>query len=221
MAGGGGTGRALLSLSLSFSSSSVLFSRTLFSYARARPFLPRVYLGFNRTRCLSTAPAAEAEQASQSLRHSVLLERLRVRHLKDAVKRTLSSPASPAPVAAAVEKKKEKKSVMASSFEQLGLSEEVMGAVKEMGISVPTEIQCIGVPAVLEGRSVVLGSHTGSGKTLAYMLPIVQVFLTDPFSFYLRILSFSQVNLHELLEFFSFSFFYLNVSDKKINLSSV
>lgn len=61
------------------------------------------------------------------------------------------------------------------SFEELGLSDEVMGAVKEMGISVPTEIQCIAVPAILEGKSVALGSHTGSGKTLAYMLPIVQV----------------------------------------------
>lgn len=60
-------------------------------------------------------------------------------------------------------------------FEELGLSQEVMSAVREMGIEVPTEIQCIGIPAVLEGRSVVLGSHTGSGKTLAYMLPLVQV----------------------------------------------
>lgn len=50
-----------------------------------------------------------------------------------------------------------------------------MAAVREMGIVVPTEIQGIGIPAVLEGKSVVLGSHTGSGKTLAYMLPIVQV----------------------------------------------
>lgn len=62
-----------------------------------------------------------------------------------------------------------------SSFSELGLSEEVMAALQEMGISVPTEIQCIGIPAVLEGQSVLLGSHTGSGKTLAYMLPIVQV----------------------------------------------
>ncbi|XP_008793486.2 DEAD-box ATP-dependent RNA helicase 39 [Phoenix dactylifera] len=172
MAGGGGTGRALLSLS--FSSSSVLFSS-----ARARPSLPRVYLRSNRTRCLSTGPAAEAEQDTQSLRKSLLLERLRVRHLKDTAKRTPSSPASLAPVTAPVEKKKEKKSVMASSFEELGLGEEVMRAAKEMGISVPTEIQCIGVPAVLEGRSVVLGSHTGSGKTLAYMLPIVQLMRRD------------------------------------------
>lgn len=64
---------------------------------------------------------------------------------------------------------------MVSSFWELGLSKEVMGALGEMGISEPTEIQCIGIPAVLEGKSVVLGSHTGSGKTLAYLLPLVQV----------------------------------------------
>ncbi|RVW41440.1 DEAD-box ATP-dependent RNA helicase 39 [Vitis vinifera] len=40
-------------------------------------------------------------------------------------------------------------------------------------------IQYIGVPAVLEGRSVVLGSHAGSGKTLAYMLPLVQLLRGD------------------------------------------
>lgn len=68
---------------------------------------------------------------------------------------------------------------MAGSFEELGLEEEVMGAVREMGISVPTEIQCIGVPSVLEGKSVVLGSHTGSGKTLAYLLPLVQLLRRD------------------------------------------
>ena len=40
-------------------------------------------------------------------------------------------------------------------------------------------IQCFGAPAVLEGRSVALGSHTGSGKTLAYMLPLVQLLRRD------------------------------------------
>ncbi|KAF3549388.1 hypothetical protein DY000_02002955 [Brassica cretica] len=64
---------------------------------------------------------------------------------------------------------------MADNFEELGVSSEVMGALKEMNIEVPTEIQCIGVPAVMERKSVVLGSHTGSGKTLAYLLPIVQL----------------------------------------------
>ncbi|PKI58066.1 hypothetical protein CRG98_021559 [Punica granatum] len=54
-----------------------------------------------------------------------------------------------------------------------------MGAVREMGIEVPTEIQCIGIPSVLEGKSLVLGSHTGSGKTLAYLLPLVQLLRRD------------------------------------------
>lgn len=56
-----------------------------------------------------------------------------------------------------------------------------MSALGEMGISKPTEIQCVGVPAVLAGTSVVLGSHTGSGKTLAYLLPLVQV--SPPFQY--------------------------------------
>ncbi|KAB5557351.1 hypothetical protein DKX38_008260 [Salix brachista] len=76
-------------------------------------------------------------------------------------------------------KKSKKGKKIAGSFEELGLSEEVMGAVKEMGIEVPTEIQCIGIPAALDGKNVVLGSHTGSGKTLAYMLPLVQLLRRD------------------------------------------
>lgn len=68
---------------------------------------------------------------------------------------------------------------MAECFEELGVTVEVMGVVREMGIELPTEIQCIGIPAVLDGKSVVLGSHTGSGKTLAYMLPLVQLLRRD------------------------------------------
>lgn len=63
-------------------------------------------------------------------------------------------------------------------FGHLGLSDEVMEAVKELGLADPTEVQAIGIPAVLAGENVAMASHTGSGKTLAYMLPIVQVFPT-------------------------------------------
>ncbi|CAL9090552.1 unnamed protein product [Musa acuminata var. zebrina] len=186
MACGGATGKALLSSS----SSSLFFSRTLFSYNKPR-FPPplRVFPGFTRALCLSTAPTAIAttdeEPAPQPLRHCLLLERLRLRHLRDQSKgidqgRAPISPSLPRPANVAVKKeRKEKKRGSASSFEEMGLGDEVMGAVKEMEISVPTEIQCIAVPAVLEGKSVVLGSHTGSGKTLAYMLPIVQLMRQD------------------------------------------
>lgn len=82
--------------------------------------------------------------------------------------------------AEAKRKKKGKKEMensvkTASTFEELGLDEEVIKALEEMQIENPTEIQCMGIPAVLQGQSIVMGSHTGSGKTLAYMLPIVQV----------------------------------------------
>jgi superfamily II DNA/RNA helicase len=63
----------------------------------------------------------------------------------------------------------------------LGLSDEVMEAVKELGLTEPTEVQAVGIPAVLAGENVALASHTGSGKTLAYMLPIVQV-LSSPWT---------------------------------------
>ncbi|KAF8404478.1 hypothetical protein HHK36_009363 [Tetracentron sinense] len=181
---GGGTGRTLLSISLS----SNLLSHTLFSpgkrYPLSRASQCRVFLGF-RPLCSATPTAAEPDQVFQPMRHSILLEKLRIRHLKDNAK----TPQIKTPSIHAVEKdgedgskkflKKSNTTKVFGSFEELGLIEEVMGAVQELGISVPTEIQGLGIPAVLEGKSVVLGSHTGSGKTLAYMLPLVQLLRRD------------------------------------------
>ncbi|CAA6660869.1 unnamed protein product [Spirodela intermedia] len=180
MGGGGGTGRALLSLS--FSSS--IISRSIFSAARV-PSARRSSLGFRGVVCVSTATTVtDPQPAALPPRHSILLERLRTRHLKDAANNPPSRKAPPSSLrnsAEAVEVKKSsrEKINVVSSFSELGLNDELMGALGEMGISVPTEIQCVGVPAVLEGKSVVLGSHTGSGKTLTYMLPLVQLIRRD------------------------------------------
>ena len=57
----------------------------------------------------------------------------------------------------------------------LGLSDELLGAVRELQLGVPSEIQRLAIPHVLAGKDAVLASHTGSGKTLAYLLPVVQV----------------------------------------------
>lgn len=99
------------------------------------------------------------------------LERLRARQLRDVPKTAPGKSASPA----ANQKSSAKLPALAVSFEELGLSEELMSAVRELGISKPTEVQSLGIPSVLAGENVVMASHTGSGKTLAYMLPIVQV----------------------------------------------
>ncbi|KAE9617468.1 putative RNA helicase [Lupinus albus] len=117
------------------------------------------------------------------MKHSTLLEKLRIRHHKDKLKHPESkkkSLSSNNDSSVEIKKKSfEEKEKLIGSFEELGLNDEVMGSVREMGIEVPTEIQCIGVPAVLQEMSVVLGSHTGSGKTLAYLLPIVQLLRRD------------------------------------------
>ncbi|KAK9901861.1 hypothetical protein M0R45_001919 [Rubus argutus] len=119
-------------------------------------------------------------QISSLYHHSVLLERLRLRHLKNAAKpqsQTNTKPIGPGDDGLGKSANKKKREV--ESFEELGLTEEVMEALREMGIEVPTEIQSIGIPAVLEGKTLVLGSHTGSGKTLAYMLPLAQLLRRD------------------------------------------
>ncbi|XP_058111031.1 DEAD-box ATP-dependent RNA helicase 39 [Magnolia sinica] len=149
------------------------------------PFKSSPLIAFT-PRCFSTTTTTttlDPDLQLQPMRHSLLLEKLRIRHLRDSAKnpqphRTTAS----APVGREkndADKKKKGAAMVFSSFGELGLEDEVMGAVEEMGISVPTEIQGIGIPAVLEGKSIVLGSHTGSGKTLAYMLPLVQLLRQD------------------------------------------
>lgn len=177
--------KTLLTVSLSSS----LFSFSRLSASKRFPLLKlpkptRVFVGF-RPLCstTTTTPSSdiEADQSLEPLKHSILLERLRLRHLKDSVKPPVQRKTNLQSDGLAQKKsdhefhKSQKKKNLVESFEELGLSEELLGAVKELDIEVPTEIQCIGIPAVLEGKSVVLGSHTGSGKTLAYMLPLVQV----------------------------------------------
>jgi ATP-dependent RNA helicase DeaD len=64
--------------------------------------------------------------------------------------------------------------IMTTSFEQLGLMDSLLLALKQEGILEPTEIQQKAIPLALENRDVLGQSETGSGKTLAYLLPIIQ-----------------------------------------------
>ncbi|XP_061356587.1 DEAD-box ATP-dependent RNA helicase 39 [Gastrolobium bilobum] len=176
----GATGRTLFILS--FSSSLTRFSLSHYHVKRF-PFLTlsKPITLLPRFRPLCSITAAPETMDPDQMKHSMLLERLRIRHLKESAKTPEANNPSKKRAASAVEAENEmmKKNKVVGSFEELGLSDEVMGAVREMCIEVPTEIQCIGVPAVLEEKSVVLGSHTGSGKTLAYLLPLVQLLRRD------------------------------------------
>ena len=63
---------------------------------------------------------------------------------------------------------------MTISFNQLGLDESLVAALKQEKIVEPTAIQEQTIPLILENRDIVGQSETGTGKTLAYLLPIFQ-----------------------------------------------
>jgi len=60
-------------------------------------------------------------------------------------------------------------------FAELGLSDIVLSAVKDMGYSTPTPIQSKTVPIILTGADVIGTAQTGTGKTAAFALPIVNM----------------------------------------------
>jgi ATP-dependent RNA helicase RhlE len=59
-------------------------------------------------------------------------------------------------------------------FRELGLNEEIISAIAEMGYTEPTPIQRESIPLVLAGRDVVAAAQTGTGKTAAFALPLMQ-----------------------------------------------
>ncbi len=60
------------------------------------------------------------------------------------------------------------------SFDQLGLTPELLRAVADQGYTEPTPVQAAAIPLVLAGRDVLAGAQTGTGKTAAFVLPILQ-----------------------------------------------
>ena len=61
-----------------------------------------------------------------------------------------------------------------STFRELGLSEEVMQALDELGYTEPTAIQEQAIPELLAGHDVIGQAQTGTGKTAAFGLPLLQ-----------------------------------------------
>ena len=54
-----------------------------------------------------------------------------------------------------------------NKFEKLGLSEELLKSINELGFEKPTPIQENIIPVILEGYDVIGQAQTGTGKTLA------------------------------------------------------
>ncbi len=61
------------------------------------------------------------------------------------------------------------------SFDDLGLSEEVLRAVADAGYTDPTPIQAKAIPHVLMGRDILGCAQTGTGKTASFTLPMIDI----------------------------------------------
>lgn len=61
------------------------------------------------------------------------------------------------------------------SFKELGLSDDLLRALKDKGYNKPTPIQKKSIPAIIEGKDIMAAAQTGTGKTAGFTLPILQL----------------------------------------------
>ena len=66
------------------------------------------------------------------------------------------------------------------TFETLGLTEQLLRAVRATGYTSPTPIQVQAIPAILDGIDVMAAAQTGTGKTAGFILPLLQRLSNKP-----------------------------------------
>ena len=66
------------------------------------------------------------------------------------------------------------------SFDQLGLSAELLRSVTRQGYQQPTPIQERAIPLILSGQDILASAQTGTGKTAAFALPLLQRLQSKP-----------------------------------------
>lgn len=68
---------------------------------------------------------------------------------------------------------------MINSFTELGLIKELVNGAKQSGFDVPTDIQTLSIPKIIEGSDLLIEAQTGSGKTACFAWPILQKISTE------------------------------------------
>src|SRR5436305_11229349 len=67
-----------------------------------------------------------------------------------------------------------------NAFEALGLNENLLHAITDLGFETPTAIQEKAIPVLLSGTTDFVGlAQTGTGKTAAFGLPLLQLINVD------------------------------------------
>ena len=60
------------------------------------------------------------------------------------------------------------------SFQDLGLSEEILMALEKKGYGYPTRVQAEAIPPLLQWKDVIAKAPTGTGKTFAFGIPMIE-----------------------------------------------
>ncbi len=74
--------------------------------------------------------------------------------------------------------KAERGTMNQTNFMELGLSEPILRALKDMGFEYATDIQAQSIPLIQAGYDVVGRSQTGTGKTAAFGIPAIEKIVT-------------------------------------------
>src|SRR5699024_2292632 len=68
---------------------------------------------------------------------------------------------------------------VAKTFADFGVSEPIVAALSEVGITNPFPIQSLTLPVALAGHDIIGQAKTGTGKTLGFGIPLLQA-VTGP-----------------------------------------
>lgn len=60
------------------------------------------------------------------------------------------------------------------TFQELGVSEEILRALEKKGVGLPTKVQQEAIPPLLEWKDVIAKAPTGTGKTFAFGIPMIE-----------------------------------------------
>lgn len=63
-------------------------------------------------------------------------------------------------------------------FKDFNLHPGTLKAIEEMGYSIPTSVQEMAIPEILNGRDVLASARTGTGKTASFLLPLIDKVVT-------------------------------------------
>lgn len=68
---------------------------------------------------------------------------------------------------------------MSTKFDQLDLHPHILKAIELLPYEHCTDVQAAAIPAVFDGKDILVNAETGSGKTAAFLLPVLTQLLND------------------------------------------